>query len=195
MVVGSTGSSDGDVSTLNGGKDFWVFKLTSEGQLIWEKTFGGSGDEKARDVAIDSEDNIIVGGFTLSNDGDVSINEGYSDGWVISVSSEGELLWEKSTGGTNYDFINTIFMFDDSSVISSGLYQSYDDNPDSNIQGGGGGFGWSTLITNIDNKDFDDCVRLSYSHVNGMYPNPTTGILNIKEQLPENTSYAVYNSH
>jgi len=61
IVVGYTGS-DGA-----GGNDVLIAKYNSAGALQWDRTLGGTGDDRGRAVAIDSADNIIVVGYTYSD--------------------------------------------------------------------------------------------------------------------------------
>ena len=91
IVIGYTGS-DGA-----GGDDLLVAKYNSSGTLLWDKTLGGSLNEYGRDVAIDSSDNIIVTGQT-SSDG-----AGGIDLLVAKYDSSGNLLWDKTLGGTGSD--------------------------------------------------------------------------------------------
>lgn len=103
IVAGYTFSSDYDVSEQKGEGDVWLLRLNETGEIIWEETFGGTSFEQANSLLIDNENNIIVLGSTESNDLDVSSNYGDSDVWVIKVSPSGELLWEKTYGGTGED--------------------------------------------------------------------------------------------
>ncbi len=102
VIAGYTGSNDGDVTDLHGGRDFWVIRLNRDGELIWQKTLGGSKDEEARKVVIDGR-YTVVAGFSTSNDGDVEENEGESDFWVVKLDSNGNILWERTLGGSKMD--------------------------------------------------------------------------------------------
>ena len=87
IVVGFSNSSDGDVSYNYGGADYWIIKINSDGNLIWEKALGGTKS----DVAYSAHNNlidegIIVAGFSMSTDGDVSDNHGWSDCWIVKLS-------------------------------------------------------------------------------------------------------------
>lgn len=103
IVAGYTFSSNYDVSDNNGEGDLWLLRLNDNGDIVWEETFGGTSLEQANSLFIDNENNIVVVGYTHSNDLDVSDNYGDRDVWVIKVSSSGELLWEKTFGGTGED--------------------------------------------------------------------------------------------
>ena len=89
VMAGSTISSDGDVSSHNGGDDVWIVKLDGNGNILWQKTFGGSQVEAASSIVSTSDGGFIVAGYTYSNDGDVSGNHGSGlnpvDAWIIKL--------------------------------------------------------------------------------------------------------------
>lgn len=50
IVVGSSESNDGDVSGNHGFRDVWIVKLDLNGNLVWQKYLGGSGDDVANSI-------------------------------------------------------------------------------------------------------------------------------------------------
>lgn len=91
IITGCTESKDFNVTENKGKKDFWVLKLYKDSSIQWQKTFGGSGDDVARSIQQTSDGGIIVAGYTTSNDGDISVNKGKNDVWVIKFSPAGEV--------------------------------------------------------------------------------------------------------
>ncbi len=79
-----------------GGYDIWTIKYDSNGNKIWDKTIGGSSDDIGRSITMDSSENIYVVGFTSS------FGEG-GDIWAIKYDSDGNQLWNKTIGGSDYD--------------------------------------------------------------------------------------------
>lgn len=100
IVVGSSESNDGDVTGNHGAKDYWVIKLNSTGNILWSKSFGGTNDDIANSVYQTNDGGYIVGGYSNSNNGDVTGNHGGYDYWVIKIDSNGFIQWQKSYGGT-----------------------------------------------------------------------------------------------
>jgi hypothetical protein len=87
IVAGFTNSNDGDVSGNHGGYyDAWVVKLNSSGNIEWHKCLGGTNDDRANSIQQTSDGGFIVAVYTMSNDGDVSGNHGYSDYWVVKLN-------------------------------------------------------------------------------------------------------------
>ncbi|MBL7828659.1 MAG: T9SS type A sorting domain-containing protein [Saprospiraceae bacterium] len=104
IVVGETDSPDGDVSISKGKLDVWVVKMDSQGEIEWEKSFGGSEEDKASSVTACSDSSYLVVGETRSIDGDVTNQNGSVDFWVLKLRPTGELDWQKTFGGTSADY-------------------------------------------------------------------------------------------
>ncbi len=103
LVAGETTSGDGDVHDVHGGKDIWVIRLTSSGNINWQKTLGGSADEQVSSVADLGKDGFFLTGMTRSDDGDVSKNHGLADLWVVRLGRDGGIIWQKCLGGSDDD--------------------------------------------------------------------------------------------
>jgi hypothetical protein len=72
IFAGFTWSKDGDVSgNKSNSANYWVVKLNASGVIEWQKAFGGSAYDIARDIQQTSEGGYIFCGRTYSKDGDV----------------------------------------------------------------------------------------------------------------------------
>lgn len=91
VIAGGRYSSGGT------GWDLWVAKTDSSGNLLWEKTFGGTGSEIGRSVRQTSDNGFVVTGY--SNSG----GSGGYDVYLVRTDASGELIWEKRYGGTGDD--------------------------------------------------------------------------------------------
>ena len=128
ILVGSTQSFNGDVSGNHGANDIWVIKLGSNGTLQWQKSIGGTGSEEANSIVQTTDGGYIIGGWTGSTNGDVVETNGGFDYWVIKLNSIGEIQWQKTYGGTQYEYINDIQQTSDGGYIIAGFTSS--DNGD-----------------------------------------------------------------
>ena len=126
ILVGSSDSNDVDIKNNKGSYDFWVIKISSKGTLVWEKSFGGSEIDEARAISASHDGNFIVVGDTRSSDGDVNSNNGAADIWVLKISTEGNLIWEKTFGGTGFDAGRSISMTQDNGFVIAGSSRSSD---------------------------------------------------------------------
>jgi hypothetical protein len=105
MVSGYAMSTDGDLSgqVNQGGKDCWLFKINDNGNILWQKTYGGSQNEDASNVRSTADGGYVFSSVTASNDGDVSGNHGTSDTWVVKINKDGNISWQKCFGGADVD--------------------------------------------------------------------------------------------
>lgn len=107
LICGYTHSSDGDVTQNHGGTDAWLVKIDVSGNLQWQKTYGGTGEDIFHAV-IASGAGYVACGETSSTDGDVSFNHGMKDIWVVGITAAGNIIWEKTYGGSDNDYANDI---------------------------------------------------------------------------------------
>jgi hypothetical protein len=92
--MGSTSSSDGDVSGLHASNgmypttDVWVVKLNSKAAIEWQECLGGSDNDVGYSILQDSNGGFVLTGTTNSRDGDVSGYHGGSDVWVVELAPQ-----------------------------------------------------------------------------------------------------------
>lgn len=111
IVAGMTTANDGDVSGNHnaGNSDVWLLKLDNNGTIQWKRCYGGSGNDSAYSVIQTPDNGFVIAGSSTSSDGDLSSNNGLSDGWIFKVDNSGNLLWQKTVGGTGYDDLKVLF--------------------------------------------------------------------------------------
>ncbi len=102
-MTGNTYSADGDVTSNHGSSDLWVVKTDGNGSVLWQKSYGGSKLDWGHSITEMTNGDLMVAGVTASSDGDVHLNHGVGDVWVLRLSSAGDLLWEKTYGGNFSD--------------------------------------------------------------------------------------------
>lgn len=126
IIAGSSDSNDFNISENKGTYDFWITKIGPTGDLLWAKSFGGSGIDQARAITTTNDGNFIAVGDTRSLDMDVSMNNGAADVWVVKFSSDGRLIWEKTFGGASFDVARAIFKTKDMGFLIAGSSRSLD---------------------------------------------------------------------
>ena len=152
IVAGTTRSNDGNVSGNHGGEDFWVVKLDSNGALTWQKCLGGSNDDAAYSIQQTSDGGYIVAGSTYSNDGDVSLNHGGSDYWLVKLDSSGVKQWQKCLGGSGSDVANSIQQTSDGGYIVAGYAGSKDGDASDDHLDANGNPTIDILVTKLDSQ-------------------------------------------
>ena len=136
----TTTIDNGDVTGHHGGfYDYWVVKLDSAGNLVWQKCLGGTGvDEIYGGVQQTSDGNYIVAGWSNSIDGDVIGNHGGYDIWIVKLDPSGNIIGQKSLVGTLNDRISAdgIQQTPDNGYIVTG----YTTSNDGDVTGNHGNF-------------------------------------------------------
>ncbi|MBT4414578.1 MAG: hypothetical protein HOC83_10860, partial [Polaribacter sp.] len=122
IVAGFTQSNDFDIdSKTNESFDFLVSKFSFDNTLEWQKTFGGSDDDRAADIVQTLDGGFAVLGYSKSSDINVSENAGAQDFWLLKISSLGSLLWEKTFGFSGTDFGTALLATKDGGFLITGV--------------------------------------------------------------------------
>ena len=87
IVVGTT------VTFGAGEKDVWLLKLDANGDVTWQKTYGGTAGDEGYSVQQTSDGGYIVAGGTRS------FGEGNYDIWLLKLDGGGDIVWQKTYGG------------------------------------------------------------------------------------------------
>jgi hypothetical protein len=126
------GNSGPDNYNTNNG--YWFAKTSLDFNIIWQKIFGGTCDDSPKSCVVTENGGIVGLGCTLSTDGDIDVNFGFWDNWLVSLNRNGDEDWIKtygcyavdepfkiiSTVDNNYMFCTTSFNVDSGNVYCSG---------------------------------------------------------------------------
>ena len=83
--------------------EFWCHKIDANGNIQWQRYFGGTNNDRSYDAIQTREGNFLIVGTTESNDVDIKNPKGSYDVWVVMVSPFGDMIWENSYGGSLVD--------------------------------------------------------------------------------------------
>ena len=78
-----------------------MLKLDADGDLLWQRTFGGEKPDYASAVTTTREGDLLVAGMTLS------AGAGSFDGQIIKLTDSGDVVWDKTFGGVGNDWIRS----------------------------------------------------------------------------------------
>ncbi|MBN8622808.1 MAG: T9SS type A sorting domain-containing protein [Flavobacteriales bacterium] len=87
-----------------GSGDYWIVKLDKNGNVEWQKTYGGSGDDRPKTIANTQNGFIVVGESRSQSSGNKkeNIKDG-TDLWAINLDKSGNEIWQKSYNFGNRD--------------------------------------------------------------------------------------------
>lgn len=133
LIAGSSSSNMSFEKSQNkrGVADYWIIRLDALGNKIWDRTYGGGGDESLTDAILMPDGGFILGGYSNTNiSGEKSApNKGFYDYWLVRIDASGNKIWDRTFGGNNYDVLNSMTLLPDGHVLlcgSSLSSQSYD---------------------------------------------------------------------
>ncbi|CAN5536472.1 hypothetical protein BH11BAC1_BH11BAC1_06450 [soil metagenome] len=151
IIEAYTQSNDGDVTGYHGGNDYWILKIDNIGSLIWQKCLGGTEYEIPGSVHPTNDRGYIVGGVTLSNDGDVSGLHGTLgnfDFWVLKLDSAGFIQWQRCLGSYSPEERCKVILSKDNKFVASGFSSGNNDGDVTCFQHGSGDYWVVKLDTN-----------------------------------------------
>ncbi|HCZ06500.1 MAG TPA: hypothetical protein DHV12_05115 [Thermotogae bacterium] len=108
IVAGWTNSSG------NGEYDVYILKLDSDGNKVWEKTFGGSESDWAYSIQQTVDGGYIVVGYTYT------FGTVWYDVYVLKLNSEGNIVWEQTFGDSDYEYAHSVKQTADGGYILAG---------------------------------------------------------------------------
>lgn len=124
ITAGTSRSNDGTVSGNHGAYDAWVLKIDANGNILWQKCFGGSDMDNAISIEKTADQGYVLAGNTRSNNKDVRGNHGDHDFWIVKLDKDGKIQWQKCLGGTKMDYLRIVQPTRDGGYIAVGYTQS-----------------------------------------------------------------------
>jgi predicted secreted protein len=99
--------------------DVWILKLDANGEMLWQKTYGGDGDDITASIQQTADGGYVTAGYTTS------FGAGDFDAWVLKLDASGEIQWQKTYGGSSNDFARSIQQTADGGYIVAGFTYSF----------------------------------------------------------------------
>lgn len=188
ITLSSTMDENNDFYT----SDVFAVKINGLGQVLWAKSYGGTGYETVKDIAVDVSGKIyITGSFgSVANfSGTFLVSEGSSDVFVLKTNNAGVVEWAEGFGSTGSDNGKGIIVDSSGNIYVTGEFEDTVS------------FG-STDLTATGYKDMF-LIKLSSGGLSTeqylseqwkAYPNPVKDILTIEvPQINSETRVELYN--
>ena len=133
-VVALTALPDGGLAAAGwtaskgaGSADAWVLRLDAAGNLVWDRTFGAAVEDTAAALIVLADGGLAVAGITESK------GAGGLDVWVLRLDAAGNLLWDRTFGGADWDAAQALTALPDGGFALAGWTRS---------KGAGAGDAW-----------------------------------------------------
>ena len=115
--------------------DALIVKYDKDGNVLWDKTFGGNYDDNYSSVIEASDGNYIVAGYFCSDDIEGIENKGRCDALLVKYDKDGNIIWKKSFGGNDSDIFYSITETHDGNYATAGYTCSTDIEGFENLNG------------------------------------------------------------
>lgn len=145
FLIGATSSSeDFDITSPYDSNDLWAVRTDKAGNLLWQKTIGGSLDEpRFSSIIEDGRGDFLFAGASTSRDFDAVGNHGWADILLTKVSANGQSIWSRMYGGSLGETAARMVYVNDSLIALGCLTNS----ADGDIQGSNGSAdGWFVYL-------------------------------------------------
>ncbi|HEY3358235.1 MAG TPA: hypothetical protein VGQ83_33615 [Polyangia bacterium] len=113
VIAGYTGSFGA------GERDAWIVKLDGDGQIEWQRTYGGPAADEARAVRQTPDGGYLVAGLTAS------FGAGATDVWVLKLDGAGVIEWQRTYGGAAADQANGLALLPGGGALVVGQTESF----------------------------------------------------------------------
>ncbi|MET3538321.1 T9SS type A sorting domain-containing protein [Chryseobacterium limigenitum] len=102
-----------------GSKDVLIIKLDKNGKELSQSIFGGKGSDEVEKMIPTKDGGALLGIYSRSNAGGSKKTENFGEGdyWIIKLSKDGKIEWEKNFGGKGDDHLRTMALTSDGYVI------------------------------------------------------------------------------
>jgi hypothetical protein len=142
-----------------GSSDLWFVKLDRYGNIQWNKTIGGNGTDLVDNVVQTNDGGYVLVGssdsyrsFEKSED-----SRGVFDFWVVKLDKKGNIQWDKTLGGYDYEFGSGVDLTSDGGIIVSGFSQSNMSGEKTENSRGGFDY-WVVKLDMNGNKQWDKTI-------------------------------------
>lgn len=158
-------------------EDIWILKTDEQGDILWTRTYGGDGNERAESILQTIDGGYIVAGWTKS------FGTSDEDLWLLKTDEQGDTLWTRIYGGSDNDGGACINKSTDGGYVIVGYTRSF---------GAGSQDMWLLKIDAT--TGFDELPKPKEFVLDQNYPNPFNAETIIRYHLPEasNVTLEIY---
>ncbi|MEM7395050.1 MAG: carboxypeptidase-like regulatory domain-containing protein, partial [Verrucomicrobiota bacterium] len=124
LLAGTSNSSVSGDKTVpsNGVQDYWVVRIDAVGNILWQRSYGGTASEFAVAIKTTPDGGFVVGGYSSSNIGGnkTTPSRGSFDFWIVRGDANGNQLWDRTFGSSDADLLSDLAITPDGGVVLAG---------------------------------------------------------------------------
>ena len=128
FIAGQSDSPAGADKTRDsqGGLDYWLLKVSSTGEKVWDKRYGGDKDEELRASIRTRDGGYLLAGKSFSNKSGNKRqdSQGSSDYWMVKADKEGQYEWSKTFGGSGAEELRAVIQTQEGGYLLGGKSDS-----------------------------------------------------------------------
>ncbi len=188
LIANAASSPDGEVHHYHGGDDFWVLEADSNGTILWDNCYGGTGIEDPNSICKAKDGTIWIAGSSSRKNGDVYANNGNIDAWVVHTDSAGNLLNSRVIGSSAEDKAQVIYPLLNNNVIVGGYYSAAGTSGE---QLPSIFYGYMDIFLAELSPEPEAVYEIPFADAVALFPNPVSDILNIKLVHPSKLEVCV----
>jgi hypothetical protein len=175
----SYSEAGGEKSQANRGLgDYWVVKIDANGNKLWDRTYGGDGEDQLMVMHPTPDGGYLLGGYSGSDvSGEKTQPRQGVDFWVVKIDATGAKLWDKTFGGVGISVLNAIAPTPDGGYLLGGESSTISSTDKSQPPRGNEDM-WVIKIDNLGNKQWDRSFGGSDTdRLKALQPTPDGGCL------------------
>ena len=131
--------------------DYWVVQLDEQGEIVWQKVYGGEQDDNLTALIPTQDGGYLLGGSSNSEPGHVKTksNGSGTDFWVVKLDETGGIVWQQTYNYGKKDILTSLIENPDGSFLIGGYAQSEVEKSGSN-----------PLVSQKDKEGINDYIAL-----------------------------------
>ncbi len=108
------------------GADFWIVRTDVDGNQLWDQSYGGTQGNYLEGVSPAADGGFLLAGSSSSGKtGNKTVDSiGGTDFWIVRIDRGGGILWQRTFGGTGYDYLHSVASTGDGGFLLGGDSQS-----------------------------------------------------------------------
>lgn len=173
LLAGETNSRSSFMPTSHGGKDIWLLQMRQSGSVSWQRSYGGSREDKLHSVTPLPGGGYLLLGETLSTDGQVFGAHGSGgDVWLVRTNASGVLEWQQAIGGSDVSEPVGMLLKGDDGYLVAGTTMAQDGDIGRHIPVRTGFLAWlgpnGNLLRTALTTETEECTLLALDEAGGI---------------------------